>query len=812
MKRICEVTAEGLPTIEEIVQNPSGGCPVCQAARLARKAHAATCGHGTYCRDGLYQLYLIPEDISMGRGSVEDLDLLKDISELIITGNECEMSVRTAELIKASVENHYDEWYDHLTRKRCKAMECPAGFTLYIDPATCTGCGKCIAAAPQGAVAGGDGMIHVIKKDLLELKTGTFEAVCPVGAIKKAGLVKPPVPAEPVPVGSFGAGAGGGRKRRRNAAPRVTETPAAAPVSAKPAEQPKPAVKTEVKAAPVVEAPKAVAPEAPAEKKVMKSSAVVRRHKARNNGGNDNMIQMEADVVVIACGMSGLAAATQAQESLNATGGGKVIAFEKSGTTGGAANMGMAFLAFESQLQKETMTNDFTKDDAFNFFMEYTHWRSDAKTVRRWFNMSASTVEWVQKMGVEFLGVYKYFKDSHATQHMVKVPGTTKPTERCASVMIKKITEYANEIGVEIQFNTAVKEILTGSQGQVRGIIAVDSQGNEIECLCNAVIVATGGMGNNVDMIEQYMGWKWGVDMFTFRIPGIDGDGMNMVWKLGAKKAPVNMEVTYNTPGTTDVFKTLSEVMRQPNLLVNLDGKRFFNEEHMDNTTYTGNSLLQQKRHMGISIIDSRIVDYYKEHGLDYITYHHDIKTMDKWEYEKELYFSGAKSAAENSVFASDDKEVSYGEIEERNFFECQSIEEIAEVTGCNLANLRKTIEEYNAMCNGWGNGYDWQFCKDHRFLKPITTAPFYVAKHFPSGYGSLGGIQVNENMQVLNTELDPIPGLYACGTDAATVFADSYCFYNPGSTMSWALNSGRIAGMESVGYMDSDEFIDPEE
>ena len=199
-------------------------------------------------------------------------------------------------------------------------------------------------------------------------------------------------------------------------------------------------------------------------------------------------------------------------------------------------------------------------------------------------------------------------------------------------------------------------------------------------------------MGNNVDMIEQYMGWKWGEDMFTFRIPGLDGDGMNMVWAIGGKKAPVNMEVTYNTPGTTDVFKTLSEVMRQPNLMVNLDGKRFLNEALMDNTTYTGNSLLLQKKHMGISIIDSKIVEYYKEHGLDYITYHHGIKTMDKWDYEKELYFSGAKSAAENSVFAGDDKDVSYGDDIQRNFFECQSLEEVAEVTGINLKNLKKTI------------------------------------------------------------------------------------------------------------------------
>ncbi len=520
-------------------------------------------------------------------------------------------------------------------------------------------------------------------------------------------------------------------------------------------------------------------------------------------------VKMEADVVVVAAGMSGLAAATQAQESLNATGGGSVIAFEKSGTTGGAANMGMAFLAVESQLQKETMTNDFTKDEAFNFFMEYTHWRSDAKLVRRWFNMSASTVEWVQNMGVEFLGVYKYFKDSHCTQHMVKVPGTTKPTERGASVMIKAMTDYALEQGVNFQFNTAIKELIQGDKGQIIGVRGVKEDGTEVECMCSAVIVATGGMGNNVDMIEKYMGWKWGEDMFTFRIPGIDGDGMKMVWAAGGKKAPVNMEVTYNTPGTTDVFKTLSEVMRQPNLLVNLDGKRFFNEEHMDNTTYTGNSLLLQKKHCAFSIIDAKIVDYYKEHGLDYITYHHNIKTMDKWEHEKALYFAGEKSAAENSVFASEDKDVSYGENIERNFWECQSLEEVAEVTGINLANLKKTIEEYNSMCNGFANGYDWQFTKDHRFLKPITTAPYYVARHYPSGYGSLGGIQVNENMEVLNNDLDPIPGLYSCGCDSATVFADSYCFYNPGSTMSYALNSGRIAAMESVKYLDSDNFVE---
>ncbi len=745
MKRICEQTAEGLPSLEEIRNTPAGVCPVAQAAAAIRRAHEQTCGRGTFCRDGLYQLYMIPEDIMSGRGSVEDLDMLRECADRIREADECELSVRCAEIIRTSLSCHYDEWLDHITRKRCRTLTCPACYTLYIDPDACTGCGKCVDAAPALAIAGGEGMIHVIQKDLLEMKTDEFLNACPEKAIHRAGLIHPPLPAEPIPVGSF------------------------------------------------------------------RNTAADRRRGHKDEIDSSGVRRMEADVVVVACGMSGLAAATQAQESLNASGGGRVVAFEKSGTIGGAANMGMAFLAFESQLQKETMNNDFTKDEAFNFFMEYTHWRSDAKLVRRWFNMSAETVEWVQKMGVEFLGVFKYFKDSHVTQHMIKAPGSNKPTERCAANMIQKMHAYAREIGVEIELHTSVTEILTGEEGQVRGVRAVTEDGQEIECLCNGVIVATGGMGNNVEMIEQYMGWKWGEDMFTFRIPGVDGDGMNMVWAVGGKKAPVNMEVTYNTPGTTDVFKTLSEVMRQPNLLVNLDGKRFYNEEHMDNTTYTGNALLQQKQHMGISIIDSGIVDYYKEHGLDYITYHHAIQTMDNWEKEKEMYFAGEQSAAENSVFASEDKEVSYAENVEQNFFEFDSIDELADTLGINKKNLKATIAEYNAMCNGFANGYDHQFIKDHRFLKPIEKPPFYAARHFPSGYGSLGGIQVNENMEVLDNALDPIPGLYASGTDSATVFGDSYCFYNPGSTMSYALNSGRIAGMESVKYMDSEEFIEPE-
>jgi len=277
-----------------------------------------------------------------------------------------------------------------------------------------------------------------------------------------------------------------------------------------------------------------------------------------------------------------------------------------------------------------------------------------------------------------------------------------------------------------------------------------------------------------------------------------------MVWAIGGAKAPVNMEVTYNTPGTTDIYKTLSEAMRQPStIMVNIQGQRIINEQIMNNTTYTGNAILQQTGNMAFTILGQYGVDYMKEHGLDYITYHHGIKDMDKWEYEKQAYLSGTGVEASGlSMLHANLENVEEAQV---NFWECDSLEQVCEVTGIDLKQLKKTIERYNSFAGG----YDEDFVKPSRWLRPITGDKYYVARHFPSGYGSLGGIKVNHNMQVLDVNDKPIPGLYGCGTDTATVFSDSYCFYNPGSTMSYAINSGRIAGMESVDYIESEDFVE---
>ena len=70
-----------------------------------------------------------------------------------------------------------------------------------------------------------------------------------------------------------------------------------------------------------------------------------------------------------------------------------------------------------------------------------------------------------------------------------------------------------------------------------------------------------------------------------------------------------------------------------------------------------------------------------------------------------------------------------------------------------------------------------------------------------PSAYGTLGGIKINEHTEVLDKQWRPIRGLYAAGTDACSIYGDSYVFILPGNTMGFAINSGRIAGENAAAY-----------
>ena len=212
--KLAQELADKLPEISAAQSVGEGVCPLTWCLKLVTDARAISDGKSVMSRDGLWQLQLMIEGCTKGQSGEEDLAVYKEtLDAMELIGDA--FTSKVAKLLKANLETYASEWDLHVRRNRCTALVCY--YDLYIDPAVCQGNGACLKLASASAIAGGPGMISVIKNDR-ELKNEAFMTCCPNGAIKKCGAIKPPCPAAPVPVGSFGAaagGAGGGRRRRR---------------------------------------------------------------------------------------------------------------------------------------------------------------------------------------------------------------------------------------------------------------------------------------------------------------------------------------------------------------------------------------------------------------------------------------------------------------------------------------------------------------------------------------------------------------------------------------------------------------------
>jgi fumarate reductase flavoprotein subunit len=481
------------------------------------------------------------------------------------------------------------------------------------------------------------------------------------------------------------------------------------------------------------------------------------------------MENLKTQLVVIAGGPSGMSAAVQA-----AMDGAEVIVIEKANITGGAANMGMGPLGIGTKYQQQQMI-DVTVEKAFNMFMDYTHYNVDARLVKRYFEQSAETIEWLEDMGVEFEGAFKYFPQSEATWHIVKTGNKIGP--RAAGHMNKALLNKAQELGVKVLLETTGKKILKDDEGKVCGVVAVNKDGEEFTIECKAAVIATGGAGCNKEFILQETGLEQGKDMFNFAIPGLVGDGLKMAWEAGADHLPVRIEQACDLGGGEEARGSVINVFKQPNLLVNKFGKRVMNEEFMQNTTYLSNVAMHQKDKTLYSIVDSTIVKSYVKNGVDVTSLvTPDPDVSDFYDGIDELVAKGSK-----------------------NFFKAETIEELAEKLGVDAETLEETIDDYNDYCEG----RDEEFFKNYRYLRKLKKGPYYAGTFHPGGYGTVGGIRINENCEVCDKEFMPIPGLYAAGADSCNIYDDSYMFLLPGNSMGYAVNTGRIAGMEAAEYIE---------
>ena len=380
------------------------------------------------------------------------------------------------------------------------------------------------------------------------------------------------------------------------------------------------------------------------------------------------MKELSSQIVVIAGGAAGLAASVQAAEN-----GADVILLEKNKKTGGAANMGMGLLGIGTDYQKRSMY-PITVPEAVKMFMEYTHYNVDARLIRRYFGMSAGTIKWLEQIGVEFEGAFKYFTHSKPTWHIVKTERGIGPG--AAMRMNELLTKRAKELGVRIMLETTGVDIIK-EDGKVSGVLAKAVDGEDIRISCKAAIIATGGAGSNPEMIKEETGFEFRKDVFNFAVPGCTGDGLRMAWRAGADHMPVRIEQAATLEGIGGLPVSVPNVLGQCNLLVNAFGQRFMDEEDMTNATFLSNAVTHQPGKKAFVIVDSSIVKHYVEHGVDEISF-----VRPKWDVSD--FQQGVATALRRG---------------NTGLFVADTLEDLADQTGIDKEGLLKTVETYNRYC-----------------------------------------------------------------------------------------------------------------
>lgn len=707
-------------------------CMVQKAKQELKALRKQSCGKCTFCREGLYQLNTIFDDIINGRAKKEDISMIEELTMAMEFSGNCTLGKVAGVPARSALTVFKTEVEGHIKKRNCPTGQCLVFTNIYVDPAKCIGCGKCLDVCTETCIEGKNGYISIID-EFDCIKCGKCISQCPSNAIIKVNGKLPKLPTKLVRVkGSKNIEENTEKKKASNKKRYRTKLNL-------------PLIKNSDEISKVI-----------SEVRKPKEGIIVKN--------------METDIIIVAGGPAGLAAAITAGENNL-----KSIIFEKSTATGGAANMGMGPLGIDSKIQKDNF-NNISVEDALDMHMKYTHYRVDEDLVQTYFNKSAETIEWLQDMGVEFAGAYRYFKESEATWHIVK-PENGVIGPRAASGMVKIMTERAKELGAEILLGTPVISLIN-ENGKVCGVTAEDSEGNRIEARAKAIIVATGGFGNNKDMVKTEFGLTIGQDFFPFMVPGITGDGLRMMWEAGAAKYGANIEAIYQLPDNLNWF-LLDAVLRQPNLLINQLGDRFMNEGEMGNTTFTGNAIALQPGNYAYCIMDEGILKYYKKNGPDIFDIVHPADAFLAFEEQ-------AAKAVEQGYEA---------------YFEAETIEELAQKLSMDAEKLKDTIDEYNEMCE---TGVDTKYHKKHTYLHPITgKGKYLVGKFYLGAYGTIGGIRINKYCEVLDDNFNPVEGLYSAGSDANTIYGDSYNFTLPGNTMGFAINSGRMAAESALEYIE---------
>ena len=142
-----------------------------------------SCGKCTPCRIGNKRLYEMLDKITKGKGTLEDLEHLKNLSHVIKDTALCGLGQSSPNPILSTLDNFWDEYVEHVVDKKCRAGVCKDLIRYEINPNVCIGCTACTRNCPVECIHGEKKSPHVIDQEMC-IKCGTCVTKCKFNAIR----------------------------------------------------------------------------------------------------------------------------------------------------------------------------------------------------------------------------------------------------------------------------------------------------------------------------------------------------------------------------------------------------------------------------------------------------------------------------------------------------------------------------------------------------------------------------------------------------------------------------------------------------
>ena len=468
--------------------------------------------------------------------------------------------------------------------------------------------------------------------------------------------------------------------------------------------------------------------------------------------------------------------------------------------------------AVDSAAAKEAGEPATDKAKLLSEISRYASGKCDQRVVKTWINESAAMHDFMRSILEDKYGWVCDFTSGseaawpaenaeHNTDYLYPVQEHNYMASESASGLPRNelLLQYIQELGYDVDFKTSLAKLEKNSEGRITGIIAQSTEDDHfIRYNANkGVLLACGGFPGNPYMMEQLDPLGTSVTTACSYSPADKGYGIRAaVWagaNLDKEAAPMLFDRGIVAPGVDAGYvdsdsafggKTFPGKIRQynpgtqPFLKVNRNGERFANESCPYNDIVY--AAAHQPGRVYAQICDANILEDAKRF--------HTIGCSAQTRNGGEKYIQGKMDEA----------------IEAGALFKCDTLDELADkmgFTGAAKDTFLATVERYNEL---YDKQNDEDFGKPAYRLSAIRTAPFYGCWLGASLLTTEQGIAINEKGQALDTNNQPMEGLYITGDMSGSFFANNYpCLMAGvamGRTLTFAMKAVKqMAGLENA-------------